>query len=55
MEIMKEKPIIDNKFKEKIDQKEVKEFFTNIFQQEKNKAFRRYDNFYDFNKDLICK
>ena len=30
MEIMKEKPIIDNKFKEKIDQKEIKEFFTNI-------------------------
>ena len=55
MEIMKEKPIIDNKFKEKIDQKEIKEFLTNIFQQEKNKAFRRDDNFYDFNEDLICK
>ena len=54
MEIMKEKPIIDDKFKEKIDNKEIKEFFYNIFSQDKNKAYRRDDNFYDFNNDLIC-
>ena len=55
MKIMKEKPIIDDKFIEKIDRKEVKEFFSNIFSQDKNKAYRRDDNFYDFNPDLICR
>ena len=54
MEIMKEKPIIDNKFKEKIDKKEIKEFLNNIFSQNKNKVYRRDDSFYDFNNDLIC-
>ena len=54
MEIMKEKPILDDKFVEKIDDKEIKEFFYNIFSQDKNKAYRRDDNFYDFNNDLIC-
>jgi len=54
MEIMKEKPIIDNKFIEKIDKKEFKEFLCNIFWQDKNKAYRRDDNFYDFNCDLDC-
>ena len=54
MEIMKEKPIIDNKFIEKIDKKEIKEFLYNIFFQDKNKAFRRDYNFFDFNPDLIC-
>jgi len=54
MEIMKEKPILDDKFIEKIDDKEIKEFFYNIFSQDKNKAYRRDDNFYDFNNDLIC-
>ena len=52
---MKEKPIIDDKFKEKIDNKEIKEFFYNIFSQDKNKAYRRDDNFYDFNCNLDCK
>ena len=45
---MKEKPIIDNKFKEKIDKKEIKEFLNNIFSQNKNKVYRRDDSFYDF-------
>ena len=54
MKIMKEKPIIDDKFIEKIDGKEIKEFFSNIFSQDKNKAYRRDDNFFDFNPDLIC-
>ena len=55
MEIMKEKPILDDKFVEKIDDKEIKEFFYNIFSQDKNKAYRKDDNFYDFNCDLDCK
>ena len=55
MEIMKEKPIIDNKFIEKIDKKEIIEFLYNIFSQDKNKAYRRDDNFYDFNCNLDCK
>ena len=54
MEIMKEKPIIDNKFKENIDKKEIKEFLNNIFSQNKNKVYRRDDSFYYFNNDLIC-
>ena len=54
MEIMKEKPIIDNKFIEKIDKKEIIEFLYNIFSQDKNKAYRRDNNFYDFNCDLDC-
>jgi len=54
-EIMKEKPIIDDKFIEKIDKKEIMEFFYNIFSQDKNKAFRRDDIFYDFNCNLDCK
>jgi len=54
MEITKEKPIIDNKFIEKIDKKEIIEFLYNIFSQDKNKAYRRDDNFYDFNCDLDC-
>ena len=55
MEIIKEKPIIDDKFIEKIDQDEIKEFLSNIFSQDKNKAYRRDDNFFDFNPDLICR
>ena len=54
MEIMKENPIIDEKFAEKIDKKEIKEFLYNIFSQSKNKAFRRDNSFFDFNPDLIC-
>ena len=46
---MKEKPIIDDKFIDKIDRNELKEFLKNIFSQDKYKAFRRDDNFYDFN------
>ena len=55
MEIIKEKPIIDKKFIEKIDKKEITEFLYNIFSQDKNKAYRRDDNFYDFNCDLDCR
>ena len=54
MEIMKEKPIIDNKLIEKIDKKEIIEFLYNIFSQDKNKAYRRDNNFYDFNCALDC-
>ena len=54
-EIMKEKPIINEKFIEKFDKEETKEFLYNIFAQDKNKAYRRDDNFYYFNPDLICK
>jgi len=55
MEIMKEKPIIDDKFTEKIDKKEIIEFFNNIFSQDKIKAYRRDDNFFDFNCDMDCR
>ena len=43
--IMKEKPIIDEYF---IDNNEMKFFFKNIFKQDKNKAYRRDDNYYDY-------
>ena len=46
---LKEKPIIDSKFKNKIEDKEVKTFFKNIFNQDKNKAYRRDNSYYDFN------
>ena len=51
---MKEKPIIDDKVSNKIDKNDIKEFLSNIFTQDKNKAYRRDDNFYKFNPDLIC-
>ncbi len=47
--ILKENPIIDEKFINKIDKKEIGEFLFNIFNQDKNKAYRRDDNYYDFN------
>lgn len=46
--IMKEKPIIDDSFINKIDNIEIKLFLKNIFMQEKKKAFRRDNNFYDY-------
>ena len=52
---MKEKPIIDDKFIDKINNKEIKEFLYNIFAQDKNKAYRIDDNFYDFNCDMDCR
>ena len=52
--IMKENPIIDDKFIYKIDKEEIGDFLNNIFEQDKNKAFRRDDNFYDFNCNLDC-
>ena len=52
--IMEENPLIDKKFIDKIYNNEIKSYLKNIFDQDKNKAFRRDDNFYDFNCDLIC-
>ena len=43
--ILKEKPIIDKNFVDKIDENEIKSFLKNIFNQDKQKAFRR-DNYY---------
>ena len=48
MSIMRQKPIIDNYFIDKIDKVEIKHFLHNIFYQDKNKAYRRDDNYYDF-------
>lgn len=46
--IMKEKPIIDDKYINKIEKKELSEFLINIFNQDKDKAFRRDKSFYDY-------
>ena len=46
--IMKEKPIIDDNFINKIDNYEIKLFLKNIFRQDKYKAFRKDDSYYDF-------
>ena len=43
--ILKEKPIIDKYFLDKIDKIEIKSFLKNIFQQDKNKAYRRDINY----------
>ena len=45
--IMKEKPIIDDKFINKIELNETKSFLQNIFIQQKNKAYRRDDYYYN--------
>ena len=52
--IIKEKPIIDKinfffykNFINKIDKLEIKLFLKHIFEQDKNKAYRRDDNYYD--------
>ena len=47
-EIMKEKPIIDDNFVNKIDNYEIKLFLKNIFRQDKYKAFRKDYSYYDF-------
>ena len=47
--LLKEKPIIDEKFKNKIDGNEIKLFLKNIFNQDKKKSYRRDNNYYDFN------
>ena len=44
--IMKEKPIIDDNFVNKIDRKEIKLFLKNIFNQDKAKAYRRNNYYY---------
>ena len=46
--IMKEKPIINEYFIDKIYNNEIKFFLKNIFKQDKNKAYRRDDNYYDY-------
>ena len=46
---MKEKPIIDNNFVNTINNMELKLFINNIFKQDKNKAFRRDNNYYEYN------
>ena len=52
--IMKEKPIIDKEFRNKYS-KEIKLFLNNIFKQDKNKAYRRDNNYFDFHcqKNII--
>lgn len=49
LSIMKENPIIEKNIINKIDNEEIKSFLNNIFIQDKNRAFRRDDNYYDFN------
>ena len=51
--IIKEKPLIDDNFANKIDGLEMKSFLKHIFSQEKNKAYRRDDDYYDFNANSI--
>ena len=45
--IMKEKPLIDDNFINRIDKNEIKLFLKNIFRQDKTKAYRRDNHFYD--------
>ena len=49
-EIIKEKPIIDVNFVNKIDRIEIKSFLKHIFMQNKNNAYRR-DDYYDYFND----
>ena len=49
--MLKEKPIIDDNFANKIDEIEIKSFLKNIFKQDKNKAHRRDDNYYNFKEN----
>ena len=56
-EIIKEKPILDDNFVNKIDRIEIKSFLKHIFTQNKNEAYRRDDDYYDFKDNypfLIC-
>ena len=56
-EIIKEKPIFDDNFANKIDDIEIKSFLRQIFRQNKNKAYRRddyYNNFVDNFSFLFC-
>ena len=48
LDIMKEKPIIDNNFVNTINNKELKLFLNHIFKEDKNKAFRRDNNYYEY-------
>jgi len=47
--IMKENPIIDKNFVNKIDKDEFISFLKNIFRQEKDKEYRRDNNYFDYN------
>ena len=51
--IIKEKPIIDDNFANKIDELEIKSFLKHIFKQDKNKAYRRDDNYYGYKENYI--
>ena len=51
--IMKEKPIIDDNFTNKIDELEIKSFLKHIFKQDKNIAYRRDDNYYELRENYI--
>ena len=51
--IIREKPIIDDNFANKIDDLEIKSFLKHIFKQDKNKAHRRDDNYYGFKENYI--
>ena len=56
MQILKEKPIIDDNFANRIDEIEIKSFLKHIFRQNKDKAFRRDDHydFEDYSTFLFC-
>ena len=49
--IIREKPIIDDNFANKIDRTEIKSFLKHIFRQDKNIAFRRDDSYYKFKEN----
>jgi len=49
--ILKENPIIDINFTNRIDEIEIKSFLKHIFKQEKNKAYRRDDNYFSLKEN----
>ena len=51
--IIREKPIIDDNVEYKLNELEMKPFLKNIFEQNKNKAYRRDDNYYDIGTNDI--
>ena len=51
--ILKENPIFDDNFISKIDKFEIKAFLKNIFQQDKNTAFRKDDYYTDLRDNYI--
>ena len=49
--ILKENPIININLTNRIDEIEIKSFLKHIFKQEKNKAYRRDDNYFSLKED----